>query len=39
MFVSIDLVGPKETFLSIAQKMSKYIADPYKWSPDIFHVR
>ena len=39
MFVSIDPLGPKEMFLSIAQSLSKRLVDPYKLFPDIFHVR
>ena len=39
MFVSIDLLGPKEMFLSIAQSLSKRLVDPYNLFPDIFHVR
>ena len=39
MFVSIDLLGPKEMILSFVQYLSKYIADPDNLLPDICHVR
>ena len=39
MFVSIDLLGPKEMILSFVQYLSKYIADPDNLLPDIRHVR
>ena len=39
MFVSIDLLGPKEMILSFAQYLSKYIVDPDILLPDICHVR
>ena len=39
MFVSIDLLGPKEKFLSIAHYLSKYIVDHDILLPDICHVR
>ena len=39
MFVSLDLLGPKEKILSSEQKLSKYFVDPYKLFPDISHVR
>ena len=28
-FVSIDLLGPKDMFLSFAQNFSKYLVDPF----------
>ena len=39
MFVSIDLLGPEEMILTIAQFLSKYIVDPSKIPPDFFQVR
>ena len=39
MFVSINLLGPKEMILSISQKLSSYIFDPDKLLPDICHVQ
>ena len=39
MFVSIDLLGPKEMTQSFAHYLSKYIVDPHKLFPDICHVR
>ena len=39
MFVSIDLLGPKEMILSFAQHLSKNLVDPDKLLPDIYHVR
>ena len=39
MFVSIDLLGPKELILSYAQCLAKYLMDPDKLLPDICHVR
>ena len=39
MFVSINLLNPKETVLSIAQYLSKNILDPDKLLPDICHVQ
>ena len=39
MFVSIDLLGPKEVILSFAQYLSKYLVYPDKMMPDICHVR
>ena len=34
MIVSIDLLGPKEMILSIAQQFSEDQMDPYKLFPD-----
>ena len=39
MFVSIDLLGPKEMILLFAQFLSKHIVDPDNLLPDICHVR
>ena len=39
MFVSIDLLGPREMILSIAKNLSNYILDPDKLLPDICHVQ
>ena len=39
MFVSVDLLGPKEVILSFAQFLSKYFAGPDKLLPDKCHVR
>ena len=39
MFVSIDLLCPKEMVLSFAQKLLKYIVDLDILLPDICHVR
>ena len=39
MFVSINLLGPREMILSIAQNLSNYILDPDKLLPDICHVQ
>ena len=39
MFDSLDLLGPKEIFLSFEQNLSKYFVDPYILFPDISHVR
>ena len=39
MFVSINLLGPKEMILSFAQYLSKYLVDPDKFLPDICHVQ
>ena len=39
MFVSVDLLGPKEMILSFAQYSAKYLVDPDKLLPDICHVR
>ena len=39
MFISIDLLGPKEMVLSFAQTVWKDLVDTYKLSPDIFRVR
>ena len=39
MFVSINLLGPKEMILSISQKLASYISDPHKLLPDICHVQ
>ena len=33
MFVSLDLLGPKEIIISFEQKLSKYFVDPYKIVP------
>ena len=30
MYVSIDLLGPKQTILSFAHKLSNYLVDPYE---------
>ena len=38
-FVSIDLLGPKEMILSVAHYLTKYIVDPDKLLPDIWHVQ
>ena len=39
MFVSIDLLGPKEMILSIAQYLATYLVDPDRLLPDICDVR
>ena len=39
MFVSIDLLGPKKMFSSIAESLLKRPVDSYKLFPDICHVR
>ena len=39
MFVSIDLLGPKEMILLFAQYLSKHLVDTVKLLPDICHVR
>ena len=39
MFVSIDLVYPKEKILSFAQKFVKNLVDPFQLFLDIFYVR
>ena len=39
MFVSLDLLDPKEIILSFEQNLSKYFVDPYELFPDISHVR
>ena len=39
MFVSIDLLGPKEMILLFAQYLSKHLVDADKLLPDICHVR
>ena len=38
-FFSIDLLGPKEMFISFAQSLSKQLVDPDKLFRVIFHVR
>ena len=38
MFVSVDLLGSKQMYISFAQKMSKHLVDPYKMFPDNCHV-
>ena len=39
MFVSIDLLGPKEKILSFAQYLPNYHVDPFKLFPNICLVR
>ena len=39
MFVSINLLGPKEMLSSFAQSMSKHLVDPYIVFLVIFHVQ
>ena len=39
MFVSTDILGPKEMILSFAQKVSKHLLDPCELFFDICHVR
>ena len=39
MFVSVDLLGPKEMVLSTAQNYSQYLVDPFKMFSDFCHVR
>ena len=39
MFVSIDLLGPRERILSFEQKSSTYLVYPYNMFHDFFHVR
>ena len=39
MFASIDHLDPKEKILSFAQKMSKYLLDPFKLFTDISHFQ
>ena len=39
MIVSIDMLGPKEMILSIAQQFSEDQMDPYKFFPDFCLVQ
>ena len=39
MFVSINLLGPKEMLSSFAQSMSEHLVDSYNVFLVIFHVR
>ena len=39
MFVSINLLGLKETLLSFAKSMSKQLVDPYIAFLVFFHIR
>ena len=39
VFVSIDILGPKEMIWSFAQYLSKNLVNPYKLLLDIGHVR
>ena len=39
MFVSINLLGPKEMIISFAQYSSNYFVDRDKSLPDICHVQ
>ena len=39
MFVSIDLLGPKEMFMSFAQQVSKYFADRYNLFFEVCQTR
>ena len=39
MFVSVDLVDPKELILSIAQYLLRNFVDAYKLVPDVSHTR
>ena len=39
MIVSVDLLGPKEMILSIAQQFSEDQMDPYKLFPDFCLVQ
>ena len=39
MFVSIDVLGPKELILLLPQQLPEHLLDPHKLSFEAYHTR